>query len=88
MFNAYNNFNMDVIERYKKVFIETFKVSEKDLINGFASQNIDKWDSVAHLKLISELENEFDIMLDTDDLLELNSFEIGKKILIKYEIQI
>jgi len=79
---------MDVIERYKKVFIETFKVSEKDLINGFASQNIDKWDSVAHLKLISELENEFDIMLDTDDLLELNSFEIGKKILIKYEIQI
>jgi len=79
---------MDVIERYKKVFVETFKVNESDLNESFASQKIDKWDSVAHLKLITELENEFDIMLDTEDLLELRSFEIGKKILINYDIQI
>lgn len=46
------------------------------------------WDSVAHMVLMSELENTFDIMLDTDDVIDFNSFEKGKEILRKYEIEI
>ena len=46
------------------------------------------WDSVAHMVLMSELENAFDIMLDTDDVIDFNSFEKGKEILRKYDIEI
>lgn len=46
------------------------------------------WDSVAHMVLISEVENVFDIMLDTDDVIDFSSFVKGKEILRKYEIEI
>jgi acyl carrier protein len=35
--------------------------------------------------LISALEEAFDIMMDTDDIIDLNSFEKGKEILSKSE---
>jgi acyl carrier protein len=46
------------------------------------------WDSVAHMVLMSEIENAFDIMLDTDDVIDFSSFEKGKEILRKYDIKI
>ncbi len=46
------------------------------------------WDSVAHMVLMTEIENAFDIMLDTDDVIDFNSFEKGKEILRKYDIEI
>ena len=46
------------------------------------------WDSVAHMVLMTEIENAFDIMLDTDDVIDFNSFEKGKETLRKYDIEI
>lgn len=46
------------------------------------------WDSVAHMVLMTEIENVFDIMLDTDDVIDFSSFEKGKEILRKYDIEI
>lgn len=46
------------------------------------------WDSVAHMVLMSEIENAFDIMLDTDDVIDFSSFEKGKEILRKYDIEL
>lgn len=46
------------------------------------------WDSVAHMVLMSEIENAFDIMLDTDDVIDFSSFEKGKEILRKYGIEL
>ena len=33
------------------------------------------WDSIAHMVLIAELEDAFDIMLSTDDVLRLSSYQ-------------
>ena len=41
------------------------------------------WDSVAHMALISEIETAFDIMLDTDDVIAMSSFNEAKRILGK-----
>ncbi|WP_199203428.1 acyl carrier protein [Mycobacterium sp. shizuoka-1] len=32
------------------------------------------WDSVGHMALVAALELEFDCMLDTDEILEMNSY--------------
>jgi acyl carrier protein len=32
------------------------------------------WDSVAHMALVAEIENSFDIMLDTDQVIGMSSF--------------
>ena len=44
------------------------------------------WDSVAHMKLISEIENNFDIMLDTEDVIGMSSFPMAKQIVEKHGV--
>ena len=51
-------------------------------------QGIVAWDSVGHMQLISALEEAFDIMFDTDDIIDLNSYKTGMQILRKYEVVI
>ena len=68
------------IDKYKKIFIETFEIDETKL-NGLQCQDIKEWDSVGHMSLIAALEDSFDIMMDTDDIIDLSSFEKGKEIL-------
>ena len=69
-------------EKYTKVFTEVFEITEEQA-KGLKYQDIEAWDSVGHMGLISALEDAFDIMLDTDDIIDFNSFEKGKEILAK-----
>jgi acyl carrier protein len=47
-----------------------------------------EWDSVGHMALIAILEDAFNIELDTDDIIDLSSFEKGKEILKRYGVEI
>ncbi len=71
---------MNNAEKYLKVFTETFGVSAEDA-EKLKYQDIEAWDSVGHMGLISAIEDAFDIMMDTDDIIDLSSFEKGKEIL-------
>ena len=75
---------MTNLEKYTNVFVETFEVTAEEA-QGLKYQDIEAWDSVGHMGLISALEDAFDIMMDTDDIIEFNSFEKGKEILAKKE---
>lgn len=73
---------MTNIEKYTKVFVDTFEVTPEAAV-GLKYQDIEAWDSVGHMGLISALEDAFDIMMDTDDIIDFNSYEKGKEILAK-----
>lgn len=73
---------MDNIEKYNNAFMETFEITE-DVLPGLKYQDITAWDSVGHMSLIAALEDAFDIMMDTDDIIDLSSYEKGKEILAK-----
>lgn len=73
---------MTNLEKYNQAFIETFGVTEEEL-PGLKYQGVQAWDSVGHMSLISALEDAFDIMMDTDDVIDLSSYEKGKEILAK-----
>lgn len=78
---------MSNYEKYVKVFVETFAISEQEVVN-LEYQGISEWDSVGHMGLIATIEDEFDIMMDTDDIIDFSSFEKGKEILeTNYKIQ-
>lgn len=49
-------------------------------------RGIKQWDSVGHMQLISQIENDFDIMIDTQDVIDMSSFEKAKEILTKYGV--
>ena len=73
---------MSNLEKYNNAFTETFEITE-DQLPGLKYQGIAAWDSVGHMTLIAALEDAFDIMLDTEDVIDLSSYEKGKEILEK-----
>jgi len=78
---------MTNMEKYVKAFVTTLGV-EAAKAPELKYLEIDEWDSVGHMSLIAEIESTFDIMMDTDDILDFESFAKGKEILQeKYHIQ-
>lgn len=75
---------MTNLEKYNNAFMETFQISEEKLAN-LKYQDITAWDSVGHMTLVAALEDAFDIMMDTDDIIDFSSYEKGKEILAKAE---
>ena len=77
---------MTNMEKYKNAFMEALEVEETEL-SGLEYQSISQWDSVGHMGLVATIEDAFDIMMDTDDIIELSSFEKGIEILKKYDVE-
>ena len=74
-------------EKYVNAFVEGLEISA-DQVEGLQYQSIPEWDSVGHMALVSEIEDAFDIMMDTDDIIDFSSYEKGIEILKKYDIEI
>lgn len=69
-------------EKYLNTFVEALGVKE-DQVVGLEYQAITEWDSVGHMSLVAAIEEAFDIMMDTDDIIDFSSYEKGKEILSK-----
>ena len=78
---------MTNIEKYNQAFIETFDVKESEL-SELCYKSIPVWDSVGQMSLIAALEESFDIMFESDDIIDFSSYEKGKVIMKKYNIEI
>ena len=78
---------MTNLEKYNNVFCENLNVTV-DQLAGLKYQGVELWDSVGHMTLVAALEDAFDIMMDTDDIIDLSSYEKGKEILKKYDVEI
>lgn len=79
---------MKNLEKLNNIFCEVFSVDSNVLNDSFNKDNVDGWDSVRQLSLTSSVEDEFDIMLDAEDILEFTSYDNAKSILAKYEIEL
>ena len=78
---------MTNLEKYNQAFMDTLELKE-DQLNGLVYQSVALWDSVGHMTLVAALEETFDIMMETDDIIDLSSYEKGKEILNKnYNIE-
>ncbi len=75
-------------EKYEKVFIDSFSVDENKLNEDLVYESVSEWDSVGHMGMIAELEETFDILLETDDIIDFSSYTKGIEILAKYKILI
>ncbi len=67
--------------------VSSFQVAlgvDESLINdSLLYQGIPEWDSISHMILISQIEEDFDVSIDTDDVIDMSSFIKAKEILIK-----
>lgn len=79
---------MSNLEKYIQAFVEGLGVEETVVNSELKYQSVPEWDSVGHMGLISELEDAFDIEMETDDIVDFNSFDMGKELLKKYQVEI
>lgn len=77
---------MTNLEKYNKAFCDALSTEEQEL-NNLTYQSVSSWDSVGHMNLIASIEDVFEIMMETDDIVDFNSYEKGKEILNKYDIE-
>jgi acyl carrier protein len=75
-------------EKYEEVFINSFSLDKSKLNEKLVYESVPDWDSVGHMGMITELEEVFDIELDTDDIIDFSSYKRGQEILKKYDIEI
>lgn len=74
-------------EKYINCFVESLEV-DASVVETLEYQGIQSWDSVGHMSLIAALEDAFDIMFDTDDIIDFSSFSKGIEILKKYDVEV
>ncbi len=79
---------MSNLEKYNKVFIETFDISDGSLSDDLEYNSIPAWDSVGHMSMIAELEDVFEITLEMDEIIDFSSLGKGKEILSKHGVDI
>ena len=76
------------LEAYNKAFIEGLDINTELNLASLKFNEIEEWDSIGHMSLMSALEEAFDISLETDDIVDFSSYEKGKEILKKYNVDI
>ena len=73
-------------QKLRKIFSEALGIDESLVTDALSYNSIPEWDSIAHMALISEIDDAFDTMLDTDDVLDMSTFAKAKEILSKYDV--
>lgn len=72
---------MSIREQLATLFHEVLEVPEDQPVEHLTYRGIASWDSVGHMRLVAALETKFGVLLTTDQILELSSFNQGLDIL-------
>jgi acyl carrier protein len=60
-------------EQVKSIFLNVFSEIDDSTFDWNKSQNdYENWDSFAHLRIVSEIEEKFGMQLDIDDIVYIN----------------
>ena len=73
------------LEKYNSAFVEAFELEDSNNLKELKYQSIDEWDSIGHMALMAELESNFNITIETEDLIQFESYVQGVDILARYD---
>ena len=73
-------------DKLRDCFARSLGIAPERVTDDLAYNSIKEWDSVAHMALVVELETEFDVMFDTDDILGMSTVAKAREILSRYGV--
>ncbi|WP_397383916.1 acyl carrier protein [Prosthecobacter sp.] len=69
----------DTIEiKLRRVFSQVLGLSEETVDDATAPDNTAQWDSLAHLRLVMAVEEEFGITIPAEQIMDMISFKIAR----------
>jgi acyl carrier protein len=74
-------------QKLRTIFAEVLGIPEEQVVDDLQYNSIPEWDSIAHMALVAAIDEAFDIMMDTDDVIDMSSFAKAKEILQKYGVE-
>ena len=72
-------------KKLNKIFMNIFQLTNKDVNKNISMQNINKWDSLNHIGLISEIEENFNIQFKDNEIVDMTSYKSIVKKIKNYE---
>jgi acyl carrier protein len=73
-------------DRLEKLIREVFNIDAETIDENWTSDHIPDWDSVGHLNLIMEVEKEFNIKIEIEEMFEVEKLKDIVKILEKRNV--
>ena len=67
---------MSILERVGKVFENVFDFEASNISASTVPDDVPKWDSIGHMSMVSELETEFSVQFELDEVMEMA--DVGK----------
>ena len=79
---------MTNLEKYNQIFVLLFGIPENEISDDLNALNVETWDSVAQMNMASFIEEEFEILLEPEEIIELVSYKNGINILLNHDIKL
>ena len=73
-------------EKLKYILAKVLLIDESKISDGMSRKSVKEWDSMAHLMLVSEIESAFEVTMNDDDIMEIQTVSDIKKTLQKLGI--
>jgi acyl carrier protein len=70
---------MSVRNRLLRVFRDVLDLAPESVVEGLRYRDLPAWNSVGHMQLVAAIEVEFDLMLDTEEIIAMSSFEDAER---------
>jgi acyl carrier protein len=77
---------MTHLDRLRDVFRVALSLPAGADVDDLEYRAIPQWDSLAHMALVAAIEDEFDIMIDTDEVIDMSSFTQAARLLEKHGV--
>ncbi|MBB5827633.1 acyl carrier protein [Micromonospora carbonacea] len=68
---------MPLSDRLRAVFVEALELGGEVDVENLRYREIEQWDSLGHMTLVAAIEEEFDVQLDTEQVIEMSSFKVA-----------
>lgn len=75
-------------EKLKDILAKVLLIDESKISDEMSRKNLKEWDSMAHLMLVSEIESAFEVTMEDDDIMEIQTVGDIKKTLEKLGISV
>lgn len=80
---------MEKIDKFNKIICDTLNIKDTaDIKDELGPDEIDPWDSLAHVELVTGLSEEFGVDFDVVDISRMYTIGDVKKMLKKYGVEI
>jgi acyl carrier protein len=72
--------------KLQRAFIKSLGLPPETDVTGLEYSRHELWDSVAHMRLVSEIESSFDVMLESEEIIAMSSWGAAVALVRKHGV--